>query len=101
MTILASNQKQNFCYDIFTVYFYQHFVKYLYVLLLDILVINVAIIYIIYKNKMTAMSRYLPNLLSEANVREIVCRENGSKISAWFYLFTEQKKHNYDIIIQS
>ena len=53
----------------------------------------------IYINKMTAMSRNLPNLLSEASVREIVYREIGSKISAWFYLFMEQKKHNYDIII--
>ena len=39
---------------------------------------------------MTAMPRNLQNLLSEANKREIVYRENGGKTSAWFYLFLKQ-----------
>ena len=44
------------------------------------------------KHKITAMSRNLPNLLSEASMNEIVCRENGDKMVTRFYLFTEQKK---------
>ena len=49
---------------------------------------------LIYLNKITAMSRNLPILLSEASMCEIIHRENGGKHLARFYLFLKEKSHN-------